>query len=464
MRYNFRHLPSRSSVGLLVTLVLGMLIGTTGVSFVYRVPEAVAQTTPDREAVLQGELDSLQQEMEGLNGTIKNLQGEKQGLDRDIKLLNAQVARSNLNIRQKNLQLQRLGTDITDKKTRVNVLSAKLERERKSLSQLVRKTNELDQTSMVEVILAQENISDYFLDADSFLAIRAGIKTSMDQLRGVKQATETEQNALEDKQRKEADARAEMEKAKRAVERTEGEKKTLLSITKNKEKTYQGVLADKKKRAAQIRAALFALRDSGEIPFGKALDYATLASSKTGVRPAFILAIFSQESSFGKNQGSCLLKDKVTGSGVGVRSGSVILKVMKPDRDVEPFLVIANETGRDPFNTRVSCPQEIGWGGAMGPAQFIPSTWMMLRNRVAGNLGIATVDPWTPRDAFMAAGVYLGDIGASGGTRSAERDAACRYFSGSKCSKSTWAAGYGDSVIAKADNIQENMIDPLNNL
>jgi membrane-bound lytic murein transglycosylase B len=223
------------------------------------------------------------------------------------------------------------------------------------------------------------------------------------------------------------------------------------------------VLADRKKRATEIRAALFALRDSGEIPFGRALDYANVVSAKTGIRPAFLLAIFMQESSFGKNQGSCLLKNQQTGAGVGANTGSVKAKVMNPTRDVPPFLLITQKLGLDPLNTRVSCPQEVGWGGAMGAAQFIPSTWVMFAKRIETALGVETADPWNARDAFMAAGMYLTDLGAKPSSYSAERDAACRYFSGSKCSKSSWAATYGSQVMSKAENIQTNMIDPLQN-
>ena len=99
----------------------------------------------------------------------------------------------------------------------------------------------------------------------------------------------------------------------------------------------------------------------------------------------------------------------------------------------------------------------------MGAAQFIPSTWTLLASRITNALGSDVADPWSARDAFMAAGIYLTDIGAGGGGYSAERDAACRYFSGSKCSKSSWARVYGDQVMAKASSIQTTMIDPLQN-
>ena len=118
--------------------------------------------------------------------------------------------------------------------------------------------------------------------------------------------------------------------------------------------------------------------------------------------------------------------------------------------------------GRDPYKTQVSCPiGGFGYGGAMGPAQFIPSTWKMLANRIATLLGIKTPDPWYPRDAFMASAIYLTDLGAGAETYTAERNAACKYYSGSSCGLVKGNTTYGDSVYAKATNIQTTMIDPL---
>ena len=416
----------------------------------------------DKEEVLQNELDSLNKEIAALGSTITDLKGERSSLDRDIKLLNASISRANLNIKAKNLQISQLGDGIADKARTVRTLSQRIEREKQSLGQLIRKTNEIDQASLTEMLLSGDDLSSFFLDLDSFDAIRAGLKNSADALRSAKDENQSAQDALETKQQSEADAKAELERSKKLVQSSETEKTRLLNITKNKEKEYSNVLAERKKRAAQIRAALFALRDVSDISFGAAYDYAIIVSGKTGIRPAFLLAIFMQESNFGANQGSCILKNRDTGAGISTKSGNSFAKVMNPTRDVPPFLSITAALGRDPFSTHVSCPQEIGWGGAMGAAQFIPSTWVMFEDRIAKALGTSAADPWNPRDAFMAAGLYLTDLGATPGSYSAERDAACRYFSGSKCSRSSWAATYGTQVMSKAETIQTTMIDPLN--
>lgn len=418
--------------------------------------------TTAQQAALEAELDGINQEIAGLNNTIGSLQNEGASLDRDIKLLNANIDKANLNIKAKNLQIARLGDGIAEKSKTVKTLGKRIELEKQSLAQLIRKTNELDQSGGVEVFLSGQDLSEFFLDLDSFNALRVGLKNSADALKSAKVDNQAAQDALEGRQADEMDAKAELERNKKLVEVNEKAKTVLLSITKNKQKEYGKVLIDRKKRAAEVRAALFALRDSGEISFGKAYDYAVSVSLKTGIRPAYLLAIFQQESSFGKNQGSCYLKNRDTGAGVSVKTGNVKEKVMNPSRDVPSFFTITQGLGRDPFNTLVSCPQEVGWGGAMGAAQFIPSTWVLFADRITKALGTALADPWSARDAFMAAGIYLTDLGAKSGSYSAERDAACKYFSGSKCSRSSWYAMYGNQVMAKAETIQTTMIDPLN--
>ena len=101
----------------------------------------------------------------------------------------------------------------------------------------------------------------------------------------------------------------------------------------------------------------------------------------------------------------------------------------------------------------------------MGPSQFIASTWMIIKDRLAMALGISGMpDPWNPSHAFMATAMYLNDRGAVSGSFTSEKNAACKYYSGGACSKSSMVNSYGSSVMALADNIQRNMIDPLQGL
>ena len=97
----------------------------------------------------------------------------------------------------------------------------------------------------------------------------------------------------------------------------------------------------------------------------------------------------------------------------------------------------------------------------MGPSQFIPSTWVGIESRLAKAAGVTTPDPWIPHDAFFASGLYLSDLGAGAGGYTAEWNAAAKYYAGGSTGWQTRGKSYANSVLKIAQNIQENMIDPL---
>ena len=192
---------------------------------------------------------------------------------------------------------------------------------------------------------------------------------------------------------------------------------------------------------------------STKIDFGTALTYANQVENKLNVDPAFLLAILTQESNLGANVGQCYLTNPDTGAGVGKNTGTAFANVMSPSRDVPPFLNITGDFSFNAFKTAVSCPiaGAGGYGGAMGPAQFIPSTWELLADRLKNLLGYEA-NPWSAQDAFMASGMYLSDLGALGTSASAQSRAACSYYGtkGSSCS-------YSRSVMKLKATIQSNI-------
>lgn len=430
-----------------------------------------AETQVEREARLRAELAQVEKEQAETEKILAQAQSQSASLQRDILILDTKIKAAQLNIKAKNLLIETLGKDITKKQNEILSLEERIDRGRETLAQIMRKTNEVDAYTLPEFLLAKENLSTLFSDLDSFESVQESLKVTFEDIRSDKQQTESEKNALSVRKTKESDARAVIESEKKNIENDEKEKQKLLAASKGNEATYSQVLAQKKAKAAEIRAALFSLAGGTDaIPFELALRYANEASRATGIRPAFLLAIFAQESglsqdsTFGKQVGTCYLTDPKTGAGASVRTGTIFPNVMKPDRDVAPFISITKALGLDYTKTLVSCPQAIGYGGAMGPAQFIPSTWILYENRIKKALGISAANPWSPEHAFVAASLLLVDNGAISGSFTSEKNAACKYYSGKACNPASVNNTYGTSVMAKADLIQRTMIDPLQGL
>lgn len=425
--------------GVCSLLIVGLFVGVDAL----HAQEVSGDDVVAQRAQLEAELQGLEAEIEVQQSILQNKQRETVSLERDIAIFNSQINSAELSIRARNLVIGGLKDDIGEKSATIAQLNDKLAREKKSLGQLLRKTREIDSYSLVEVILGTQNLSDFFRDIDSFSSIKAALKESFDEIEVTKRAAREEQEDLLGKQAEEEELRRIQELQKRRVLEDKREKDRILDITKGEEERYQTILDSKKRSAASIRSQLFALRGSDAIPFEQALEYANWASEKTGVRPALILGIIKNESRLGEFIGTGTWRED-----------------MHPERDRPIFLDITARLGFDPDAMPVSAKPWYGWGGAMGPAQFIPSTWVLYEKRLGKILGVDVPNPWNPQHAFMASAMLLADNGAKKGGFAAERLAALRYFAGWKNATKPAYAFYGDDVMRYAEEFQE-LIDIL---
>ncbi len=415
-------------------------------------------------AELQQELDKLEEEKAELEKTLNKQKGESASIQGDINILSGQIYRAELNIKKKNLEIERLSGVISLKKETIEELSKRMADSKAILAELMRRKNETDKTSLPEVLLVSNNLTDFFSEIDLYSSLNRQLQNLFYQIKDISNKTELEKQQLASQQEKELDAKYVIQSEKKIIDSKKSDKDTLLNISKKSEATYQSILTIKEAEIAKIRSALIKFEGSGitsrTISFGEAYDYAKFASTKTGVRAAFIMAIMQQESGFGRNVGGCYVLNGETGDGIYINSGAPSIRNMFPG-NFNNFVNITKSLGLDWKSTPISCAayyngKPYGYGGAMGYTQFIPNTWMLVESRVRSHLGISIANPWEARDAVMATAVFLQDLGAALQTYSAEYNAACRYYG--SCS----VHAYGTSVLQKAIDIQV-MINKLEN-
>ena len=449
----------RNGFALLTLAALLML----SVDFVY------AETAEERKARLELELQNVERQILKQQVLVEDTTRERQSLERDVALLDAEIEKARLGIKARNVAIAQLGDQIVDKEGVIVELNDRLDKQRQSLAQLIRKTQEIDDYSLAEVILGKEKFSEFFEDLESFQSIKSSLNESVHLLKEIRIDTKEQRDALEDKQLSEAEMKRLQEVEKKEIEVQEAKKEEILTVTRGQESEYKQLLESQQKTASQLRAALFDLSGGGgAIPFPEAVGLAEFAGGQTGVAPALVLAILEQESAYGSNIGSCVYDDIVQGRAV-----------MKPDRDQPVFIEIAKILGFDPRSQQVSCPwirsgERLGWGGAMGPSQFIPSTWAMYggivrdgsggwvyekgRDMIRSRTGKASPsNPFNNQDAFMATALLMRDNGAAAGTYAAERLAALRYFAGWGGASNPVNAPYGDGVMKRKARLENEI-------
>ncbi|HEX8918404.1 MAG TPA: hypothetical protein VF898_07870, partial [Chloroflexota bacterium] len=382
-----------------------------------------------------------------------------------------EIKKTQLQIQAINLTITQLNGDIGVHDQTLSQLSAQLDAEKESLAQIMRQTQMLDDYSVVSVALGSQDVSGFFSDLDAFTSIKSSLATSFNEIQQTSVSTEAEKEALQARLAEQEQLRTVAQLAKQAVQTQEAQKRQLLAQTKGLEANFQKLIASSQKTAAQIRSELFTLRDSAAIPFGVALTYAQQAEKATGTRAAVTLGVLKQETNLGENLGT----------------GSWRVD-MSPNRDQPVFAFITQTLGLDPDKMPVSKKPWYGWGGAMGPGQFIPSTWVCYGGFINSNTGTCTPtasassfwqgpwqyvaskdrvrkllgasapsNPWDPRVAIMATAMLMADNGAGAQTPAAERLAALRYFAGYAGAKNPAYAFYGDGVMEFAAQFQQDI-------
>lgn len=406
------------------------------------------------KAKLENDLAILEAEIQAQEVLLQDKQRERVSYERDVAILEAQIEKAKLGIRARDIAISKLSQDINGKEKVIGNLNEKLDREKESLSQLIRKTNEIDNISLVEIVLGTQNLSDFFADLDSFDSIKVALSSSFEEIENTKSATESQKRTLQSKQEEELELRDIQQLQKRKIEKQEADKQSIVDATKGVEAEYQKLIKSKEKSAAQIRSELFALRGSAAIPFEKALELANIASAKTGVRPAFLLGVIAEESNLGENVGTGNWKTDL------YECYKSIGYYKSAEKQKAAFMKITSDLGLNPDTLPVSRKPWYGCGGAMGPAQFMPTTWALYVDRIAKATGHNPPSPWDNGDAFMASAILLMDNGADKGTAYAERLAALRYLAGWKNAEKPSYSFYGDDVMALSAKYQK-LIDIL---
>lgn len=386
---------------------------------------------------------------------------EKKTLENAIYSLRQRINSLDYQIYQNNLIIKDLGLQVENTTESIEKTTQEIIKKRGQLGGILRSIHYQNKKSPVEVLLAEEDLSNFFDDLVSLEMLNKKNKELLDSIKSLKENLEDKKKEL-DVEKNDLEKMVELQQIKKAQNaETKKEQEYYLALT---EQEYQQQLREKQEveqRAAEIKNRIFEMVGVPDAPtFGEAYEIAKQVEKTTNVRAELVLAVLTQESNIGKNVGQCYLKDKNTGSGVVAYNGKTVARVMKPSRDVTPFLSITRELGRDPYETPVSCPMSYGYGGAMGPAQFIPSTWIMYKNRIQHLIGRAP-DPWNIKDAFMAAAVYLSDSGATNHSYNSEFNAVLCYFAGpnwyNSSYKEIYKRDYGYPVMNIVDRYESDI-------
>lgn len=236
-----------------------------------RIKEGIAERNNRLKEIAQ-EIAKYQTELQKVGGEKATLQNAIHQLELERKKVQSDLSYTQNKIGATDLEIQRLDLEIEDTGTHID-------RNRTAVEEILRRINEVDHISLIETLLTEDDLSEFWVTLDELAQVRVVMSTK------VRDLTEL-QNLLAGKVDQNKSKRGDLVALKnqfsgqqKVLEVNKSEKNQLLTKTQNEEATYQSLLAEKRAAQAQI---LKDLRDF-EARLQFVLDPTTIPAAGTAV-------------------------------------------------------------------------------------------------------------------------------------------------------------------------------------
>src|SRR3989344_4238441 len=166
------------------------------------------QISGKSRAQLEQDLEACNKEIAEWTDILNKTKQDSASFSRDITALTAKINAAQANIKAKNIAISNLTKDIAIKQSEIVVLDTRITKGKMAIADILRKTNDINSYSLVEAMLSDKNLSEFFVDIDTYASTERALAGLFDELREVKALTESEKKALNKKKEAEASARA----------------------------------------------------------------------------------------------------------------------------------------------------------------------------------------------------------------------------------------------------------------
>ncbi|MBI2669917.1 MAG: lytic murein transglycosylase [Candidatus Yanofskybacteria bacterium] len=411
----------------------------------------------DTSAGLQEEIDARNKQIEELQKQIDTYQGQidensqkARTLAGEIGSLNVQIKKVQLEIRSIGIAIEQTNIETVNTQEQIEITQSKLDTHKEALAKYIKILYQADQENLTQVLFKHATLSNFFDNLKNLQDTQNNLRTTIIGIKDLKTDLEQKKDNLLDKKAELEKLNGLQQSEKRNLDNAKKSKDLFLKETKGQETKFQQLVKQSKQDIERIKEQVFYLQQNG-VSVEEAIKFGQLAAIRVGIRPAFLIAILEVESGLGRNVG--------TGNWLTDMYNCYIKlgKSSRAETEKAAFLEITSKLGLNPDAVKVSREPNYGCGGALGPAQFISTTWLAYEDRVAELTGHRPPNPWNIEDAFMASAIKLANGGATAQTRIAEKGAAKAYIGGSTKCSSRICNYYANAVLNKATVIEQNL-------
>ena len=188
-------------------------------------------------AQIQKEIEELQKQLDQIGQDKKTLKNQISQLETTIKNL-----RANINLTEKKIIAATL--NIEELNEEIQLKEEKIAESKKVLAETIRNINEAESKSLIEVLLANASLSDFYGDIEKMNDFQNTVNANLQQLKELKNDLQNQEAAKEAEKNNLENLYSRLTDQKKIAEIQNSQKNTLLKETQNKESLYKKQLAE----------------------------------------------------------------------------------------------------------------------------------------------------------------------------------------------------------------------------
>ena len=241
---------------ILAAIVIGLaaIFGTVGLIYAQNVSDLESQRAEKRRQLesIKGEVNRLQREIGTQRGKIASLNNELQLFDLQIEQTEQQIAAHNAEIEVINL-------DIIETLNLIAAAEADIATKKEHLIELIREISKNDETSPLEVVLANASFSEFLNQVQGTITLQNRNQELLDELKSLKLELDEKETALK-KNRTDVEAlKVAAEDTRTSLQSQQTSREALLTQTRGEESRYQDLLTSVSEEEAKISREVFDL-------------------------------------------------------------------------------------------------------------------------------------------------------------------------------------------------------------
>jgi len=179
----------------------------------------------------QEQLNEVGEEKASLQKEIKTIDITRKKLSTDIQVTENKVISTSFNINKLNIEIYDKEKDILGRQ--------------KVIKETIRSIDEIENNSLVELVLSSDNISDFWSEVENLESFQISMNESVKELQGLKKRLETNKTEVESERNNLVSYKEKLSDQKVIVDNTKKIKDGVLTQTKNKESNYKKLLDEK---------------------------------------------------------------------------------------------------------------------------------------------------------------------------------------------------------------------------